>query len=163
RYPFCMAKVTIDKVQRQDRLICVEKSRVDERAGEALFDASGKPSAAWSNLERLLSEYEAALERSREMCTILADYGLLEPFAIDRWQFRIRQLRPVLIRQLPERLVLLTHVHRVREFLERNEPLQVVLEVYGPQHRPRYQVCGSERSPTRISPTLRSLKLQPKW
>ena len=81
RYPFCMAKVSVNRVEREGRLICVEKSFIDE-AGEALFDGKGVPSAKWQELERLLSEYEADLERSREMCSILADYGLLEPFSM---------------------------------------------------------------------------------
>jgi len=81
RYPFCMAKVNVDQVEQKNRLICVEKSALDE-AGEALFDAQGKPSERWASLERLLSEYEADLERSREMCALLADYGLLEPFSL---------------------------------------------------------------------------------
>jgi hypothetical protein len=82
RYPFCMAKVTLDKVEQKNRLICVEKSHIDEKAGEALFDAKGKPTEKWQEIERLLSEYEIDLERSREMCGILADYGLLEPFTM---------------------------------------------------------------------------------
>jgi SapC len=82
RFPFCMAKVTIEKVEQQNRLICVEKSHLDESAGEALFDAKGTPSDKWKEIERLLTEYEADLERSREMCGILADYGLLEPFTM---------------------------------------------------------------------------------
>jgi hypothetical protein len=82
RFPFCMAKVTIEKVEQQNRLICVEKSHLDEAAGEALFDAKGAPSDKWKEIERLLTEYEADLERSREMCGILADYGLLEPFTM---------------------------------------------------------------------------------
>lgn len=82
RYPFCMARMTVDKVQRKDRLICVEKSMLDDAAGEAMFDAAGKPSEKWGTLERLLSEYEADLERCREMCALLADYELLEPFTM---------------------------------------------------------------------------------
>ena len=82
RFPFCMAKVTIEKVEQQNRLICVEKSHLDEAMGEALFDAKGAPSDKWKEIERLLTEYEADLERSREMCAILADYGLLEPFTM---------------------------------------------------------------------------------
>jgi hypothetical protein len=77
-----MAKVTIEKVEQQNRLICVEKSHLDESAGEALFDAKGSPSDKWKGIERLLTEYEADLERSREMCGILSDYGLLEPFTM---------------------------------------------------------------------------------
>ena len=82
RFPFCMAKVTLDKVEQQNRLICIEKSSIDEDAGEALFDAKGQPVDKWKEIERLLTEYEADLERSREMCGILADYGLLEPFTL---------------------------------------------------------------------------------
>jgi len=81
RFPFCMAKVTLNRVAQNNRLICVEKSFVDE-SGEALFEGGTKPTAKWTELERLLGEYETDLERSREMCSILSDYGLLEPFTM---------------------------------------------------------------------------------
>ncbi len=81
RYPFCMATVTLDKVQQQDRLICVESTHVDDK-GESMFDDAGQPLEKWKEMERLLTEYEADLERSREMCAILSDYGLLEPFTM---------------------------------------------------------------------------------
>lgn len=81
RYPFCMAKVNVNQVEQKDRLICVEKAWIDEN-GEAMFDAKGEPSARWKDLERLLGEYEADLQRSREMCAILSDYGLFEPFTM---------------------------------------------------------------------------------
>ena len=81
RYPFCMAKVAVNKVEQKDRLICVEKKYVDEN-GEQMFNDKGEPNAKWKDLERLLGEYEADLERSREMCAILLDYGLFEPFAM---------------------------------------------------------------------------------
>lgn len=80
RYPFCMAKVRTQDVERQERLICVEKSYVDGANGEALFDDKAEPLARWRDLQRLLVEYEADLERGRELCVILADYGLLQPF-----------------------------------------------------------------------------------
>jgi len=76
-----MARLNVNKVEQKDRLICVEKSALDE-AGEAMFDEKGEASAKWKDLERLLSEYEKDLGRSREMCSILADYGLLEPFTM---------------------------------------------------------------------------------
>jgi SapC len=82
RFPFCMARVNLNKVEQKDRLICVEKSWLDEERGEAMFDAGGNPSDKWKGVERLLSEYESDLERSREMCSLLADYGLLEPFSM---------------------------------------------------------------------------------
>jgi hypothetical protein len=81
RYPFCMARIKVNQAERKDRLICVEKARLDD-AGEAMFDAQGKPSEKWGTLERLLSEYEADLERGRDLCALLADYGLLEPFTM---------------------------------------------------------------------------------
>ena len=81
RYPFCMAKLSVNRVEQKNRLICVEQSALDEK-GEAMFDAKGEPSGKWKELERLLGEYEADLERVREMCAILADYGLLEPFTM---------------------------------------------------------------------------------
>ena len=82
RFPFCMTQVTLDKVVQENRLICVEKSHLDEKAGEPMFDAKGQPLEKWKEIERLLSEYEVDLERSREMCGILSDYGLLEPFTM---------------------------------------------------------------------------------
>jgi hypothetical protein len=81
RYPFCMARIKVNQAERKDRLICVEKARLDD-AGEAMFDAQGKPTEKWGTLEKLLSEYEADLERGRDLCALLADYGLLEPFTM---------------------------------------------------------------------------------
>jgi SapC len=81
RYPFCMARVNLDQVEQADRLICVEKAFLDD-AGEAMFDAEGKPLPKWQPIEKLLQEYEADLDRSREMSAILSDYALLEPFTM---------------------------------------------------------------------------------
>jgi hypothetical protein len=82
RFPFCMSRVTIDKVEQKNRLICVEKGQLDDKAGEALFDAKGQPTEKWQAIEQLLSDYEADMGRSQEMCGILADYALLEPFTM---------------------------------------------------------------------------------
>jgi hypothetical protein len=82
RYPFCMAKVSVDKTEQKERLICVEKAFLEGERGEAMFDSAGRASPKWGDIERLLTEYEADLERSREMCAILGDYGLLEPFTM---------------------------------------------------------------------------------
>ena len=81
RYPFCMARVTMDAVEQADRLVCVEKTFVSDK-GESMFDADGKALERWQPIERLLNDYEADLERTREMCAILADYSLLEPFTL---------------------------------------------------------------------------------
>src|SRR5215212_2117208 len=77
-----MGRVTVNKVQERECLICVEKGGLDEGGGEPMLDAAGKPVEKWSGIERVLTEYEADLERSREMCAVLADYGLLEPFTM---------------------------------------------------------------------------------
>lgn len=81
RFPFCMSRVTLDNVVQQDRLICVEKEFSGED-GEPMFDQNGAPLEKWKEIERLLSDYEADLERSREMCGLLSEYGLLEPFTL---------------------------------------------------------------------------------
>jgi hypothetical protein len=71
RYPFCMARVTLEKKEQTNRLICVEKDYIAEK-GEMLFDAKGEPLEKWQNIEKLLREYEADLERTREMCAVHA-------------------------------------------------------------------------------------------
>lgn len=81
RYPFCMARVNLDKQEQTNRLICVEKTFVADD-GEKLFDDKGEATERWKGIEQLLREYEADLDRTREMCSILADYQLLEPFTM---------------------------------------------------------------------------------
>jgi len=82
RYPFCMAKVNLNQVEQQNRMVCVEKASVDAAGAEAVFDDQGEPTAKWRELQRLLTEYEADLERGRELCAVLADYALLEPITM---------------------------------------------------------------------------------
>ena len=81
RYPFCMARVTLNAVEQAERLICVEKDALSEE-GERVFDDAGGATPRWQPIEKLLREYETDIERSREMCAILADYGLLEGFTL---------------------------------------------------------------------------------
>lgn len=83
RYPFCMTKVTLSGVEQNERLICVEQSCIAEgEEGEAMFDGDAKPLPHWTGIEKLLQDYETDLERTREMCGIINDYGLLEPFSM---------------------------------------------------------------------------------
>jgi SapC len=82
RYPFCMAKVSLDQVEQQNRMICVEKTAVDAEGAEAVFDEKGEPTAKWRDLQRLLADFEADLERGRELCAALADYALFEPITL---------------------------------------------------------------------------------
>ena len=81
RYPFCMARITLNAVEQADRLICVEKDALSDN-GERLFDDAGAPLPRWLPIEKLLREYESDVERGREMCAILADYALLEGFTL---------------------------------------------------------------------------------
>ena len=81
RYPFCMARISLDSVEQADRMICVEKAFVSED-GERLFDEKGRSLPRWVSIEKLLRDYEADIELAREMCAILSDYALLEPVTL---------------------------------------------------------------------------------
>jgi SapC protein len=81
RYPFCMARITLDSVEQTNRMICVEKAFLADD-GETMFDSAGGALPRWRPIEKLLQEYEADIERASEMCAILADYALLEPFTL---------------------------------------------------------------------------------
>ena len=61
-----MARVTLENKEQNNRLICVEKDYIAEK-GEKFFDAKGEPLEKWQNIEKLLREYEADLERTREL------------------------------------------------------------------------------------------------
>jgi len=80
RHPFCMAQI-VGGAQEQ-RLVCVERTALDEQQGTALFDAAGQPLPVWQRINGLLEEYEADLSRTRELCGILARLNLLEPMAV---------------------------------------------------------------------------------
>lgn len=82
RYPFCMGKVKVDDVLQNERIVCVAQQSVDQKKGEALFDEQGVALPKWVEMEKLLHEYEADLMRSEEMCAILKQYDLLEPFSM---------------------------------------------------------------------------------
>ena len=81
RYPFCMTRITVNGEVRPERVTCVEKQALDER-GAALFDRQGNPVPEWQALEKLLFEYEADMLRTEEMCRLLAQHQLLEPFVM---------------------------------------------------------------------------------
>lgn len=79
RYPFCLARVTVEGKARTDRIVCVEKSYVDAN-GLPLYDEAGKASANWAGFEQLLQNYENDLELTAQMCQAFAKLGLFEPF-----------------------------------------------------------------------------------
>lgn len=81
RYPFCMTRVTVDGKEAPERVACVEKRAVTDK-GEKLFDDKGNPLPEWEARQKLLFEYEADLARTEEMCKLLAQHQLLEPFTM---------------------------------------------------------------------------------
>ncbi len=81
RYPFCMSKVTVDGEERKERIVCVEAGAI-QVGGEALYDKNGDPLARWTTLERLIRDYESDLARSEELCKLLDEMDLLEPFTM---------------------------------------------------------------------------------
>lgn len=82
RYPFCMAKVTVDNRPRDERVVCVEEKALSAEAGEVLYDDQGRPLPRWVEIEKFLKDYEADLLRTEEMCSTLRDFGLLAPFTM---------------------------------------------------------------------------------
>ena len=81
RYPFCMTRVTVDGKEAPERVACVEKRAIADK-GEKLFDDKGNPLPEWEARQKLLFEYEADLARTEEMCKLLAQHQLLEPFTM---------------------------------------------------------------------------------
>ncbi len=79
RFPFCMTRVTVDGKETPERVACVEKRAINDK-GEKLFDDKGNPLPEWETRQKLLFEYEADLARTEEMCGLLAQHQLLEPF-----------------------------------------------------------------------------------
>ncbi len=82
RYPFCMAKVRVGDELRNEHIVCVALQAVDAANGERLFDDQGGALPRWVEMEKLLNEYDADLIRSEELCGMLKEYDLLEPFSI---------------------------------------------------------------------------------
>jgi len=89
RYPFCMAKVTLDQVEQKDRLICIEKAFIDEQ-GEPMFDANGQPSAKWSDIERLLSNTRSISSAAGRCAPFSATTGCSSPSPCRRRSTRKR-------------------------------------------------------------------------
>jgi len=82
RYPFCISKLYVDGEPSGERVVCVATAYIDS-AGVALFDAAGNGTPAWQAAERLLTEYEADLDRTAQMCAALARLQILEPFTLE--------------------------------------------------------------------------------
>ena len=81
RYPFCMTRVMVDGTEAPERVACVEKRAINDK-GEKLFDDKGVALPEWEQRQKLLFEFEADLGRTEEMCKLLAQHQLLEPFTM---------------------------------------------------------------------------------
>ena len=81
RYPFCMAKVSMNGEPVPERLICVESSALNEK-GEMLHGPDGRAQPRWASMEKLIVDYENDLARSEELAMLLAEFNLLEPFSM---------------------------------------------------------------------------------
>ena len=81
RFPFCMTRVMVDGKEAPERVACVEKIAINDK-GEKLFDDKGEALPEWQQREKLLFEFEADLGRTDEMCKLLAQHHLLEPFTM---------------------------------------------------------------------------------
>jgi len=79
RFPFCLARATVEGRPRTDRIVCVEKSYLDA-GGLPLYDAEGKVTPNWSGFEQLLQSYENDLELTAQMCEAFAKLELFEAF-----------------------------------------------------------------------------------
>jgi hypothetical protein len=82
RYPFCISKLYLDGKPSGERVVCIAKAYIDS-GGVMLFDVRGEGTPRWKNVERLLAEYEADLDRTAQMCAALARLKILEPFSMD--------------------------------------------------------------------------------
>ena len=81
RYPFCMARPPSAAEARRERIVCVDTSAL-QADGEALYDKHGDALAHWDTLERLIVDYENDLEHSDEVCKLLYEMDLFEPFTM---------------------------------------------------------------------------------
>ncbi len=81
RYPFCMTRMMVDGKESHERLACVEKLAINDK-GDPLFDEHGEPLPEWGQRQKLLFDYENDLARTEEMCKLLAQHQLIEPFVM---------------------------------------------------------------------------------
>jgi hypothetical protein len=72
RFPFCLSK---------ERIVCIVRSYVDA-SGMPLYDERGSATPRWQAAQALLAGFEDDLERTAQLCAVLAKLELLEGFSI---------------------------------------------------------------------------------
>ncbi|HZP93449.1 MAG TPA: SapC family protein [Burkholderiales bacterium] len=82
RFPFCTAKVTVDGKEQKERVVCcVEESALRED-GVPLYDQAGSALPASEPIERLVLDFDRDFARAEQMCALLAELELFEPFSM---------------------------------------------------------------------------------
>lgn len=79
-YPFAMARAAVDQL-----VLCIDESwrGFGQEKGDALFDEQGEPSAFTRQVQQQLEVYEQDVERTRQVCNMLAEKGLLRDMRFD--------------------------------------------------------------------------------
>lgn len=76
RWPFFSLELHGDP---ERSMVCVDPAGLEVRDA-AFIDANGEPTAAWQEMERLITDMEGARRQTLEMTGQLARLGVLEPF-----------------------------------------------------------------------------------
>lgn len=79
RHPFCIAELPAAEGEAPQRLVCVQEDQLAESEAP-MFDADGKPTAAWESAQKLLEAVEGARQQTRALCKRLESLELLVPF-----------------------------------------------------------------------------------
>lgn len=81
RYPFSMARVN----EGSDELaVCFDEQwEAFSPEGERLFNDQGEPTELLQNLVKFLESFETEVERTRQICQVLDDAGVLEPMRFE--------------------------------------------------------------------------------
>ena len=78
-YPFAMARVAANEM-----VVCIDESWSGfGNTGEALFDATGAPTAFTSNVQKQLENFESEIERTRMAGALLVEKDLLREMRFD--------------------------------------------------------------------------------
>ncbi|MBP8145268.1 SapC family protein [Pseudorhodoferax sp.] len=81
RYPFAMAR--IEEGSDQTAVCFDEQWEAFTPDGEPLFDDKGEPTELLQNLLKFLESFEAEVERTRQICQLLDETGVLEPMRFE--------------------------------------------------------------------------------
>jgi len=80
RYPFGMTAIAADRAA-----ICIDRSwdGFSETEGDALFQPSGEPTELLKNAQTFVENFETEVQRTRVLCALLRDDGLLQDMRFD--------------------------------------------------------------------------------